>query len=175
MATELAKTPPTSLASAGAEVSDWYQEGIVAGMIGAATVAVWFLILDTFRGHPLYTPSLLGTALFGGREVLTAPETLTASFQMTLLYTWVHGLVFVVIGGLASLLLGRAEKNPDWGFGILLLFAIFMFGFVVVTMSFAEPVLHALTWPAILLGNFLAAVAMGTYFWRRHPDLTIRP
>jgi hypothetical protein len=144
-------------------------------MIGAATLAVWFLMLDTFKGRPLFTPSLLGTALFRGGEGLTAPETLTVSLQMTFLYTWVHGLVFGVIGGLAALLLGRAEKNPDLGFGILLLFAVFMSGFILITMLFAEPVLQALTLPAILLGNLLAAMAMGAYFWRRHLYLIIRP
>ena len=175
MAIELTKTPPTSSASVGAEVPDLYKEGMVAGIIGAATIAVWFLILDTFKGHPLYTPTLLGTALFGGVKVLTAPETLTASLQMTLLYTWVHGLIFVIIGGAASLLLGWMEKKPELGFGIVLLLAAFMFGFIAVTMLFAEPVLQALTLPAILLGNLLGAVAMGAYFWRRHPYLTIRP
>ena len=41
-----------------------YQDGIVAGILAAIAVAVWFLIFDTARGHPLYTPSVLGTALF---------------------------------------------------------------------------------------------------------------
>jgi hypothetical protein len=26
-------------------------------------------------------------------------------------------------------------------------------------------------WPAVLVGNLLAAAAMIAYFWRRHPDL----
>jgi hypothetical protein len=34
------------------------QEGIVAGVIGAATVAIWFLILDTLKGRPFYTPTV---------------------------------------------------------------------------------------------------------------------
>ncbi len=43
-----------------------YLEGIIAGVIGAATIAIWFLILDTIDSRPLYTPSVLGTVLFGG-------------------------------------------------------------------------------------------------------------
>ncbi len=175
MATEPGKTLPTSLAGPEAEVSNLYQEGIVAGLIGAATIAVWFLILDILWGRPLYTPSLLGTAIFGGREALSNPQTLTVSLQMVFLYTWIHGLVFAVIGGATALLLSWVEKNPDLGFGIIILLAVFMFGFILITMLFAEPVLHALTWPAVLLGNLLAAIAMGAYFWRRHPSLTIRP
>jgi len=40
-------------------------------------------------------------------------------------------------------------------------------------MLFAEPVLRVLTWPAILIGNLLAAFVMGVYLWRRHPRLRI--
>jgi hypothetical protein len=150
-------------------------EGIIAGTIGAAVIAIWFLILDTYNGRPLLTPAVLGTALFGKGAGLASPETLPISFEIVLMYTWVHWLVFVVIGGLASWLLGAAEKNPDVGFGILLLFIIFMGGFIAVAVMFAEPILHVLAWPAILVGNVLAAAAMGAYFWRQHPHLVIRP
>ena len=59
------------------DTSKFYVEGIIAGIIGAATIAIWVLILDTINGHPLYTPTLLGTALFGrgehsGKEICTA-------------------------------------------------------------------------------------------------------
>jgi hypothetical protein len=94
---------------------------------------------------------------------------------MVILYTWVHGLVFCVVGGIIAWLLSVAERQPNAGFGILLLFVVFEFGFLAVTLLFAEPVLHALTWPAILVGNLLAAAAMGTYFRSRHPDLRISP
>jgi hypothetical protein len=80
-----------------------------------------------------------------------------------------------VIGGIAARLLAVAERQPNAGFGVLLLFVFFEFGFLVVTLVLAEPVLQALTWPAILGGNLLAALAMGAYFWRRHPGLQIFP
>lgn len=153
-----------------------FQDGIVAGAIGAGTIAIWFLILDTVAGRPLYTPTLLGTALFRPNDLAGLLKAGTAlSFDMVLTYTWVHGLVFCVLGGIASWLLTLAEKNPNLGFGVLLLFVVFEFGFLVVTMLFAAPILGALTWPAILVGNLLAAGAMAGYFWRRHPNLTIWP
>lgn len=164
----LAKSTPS-------EISTTYTEGIVAGVIGAAVIALWFLILDTINGRPLYTPSVLGTALFGGREGLSSPGSLAISLDMTLMYTWVHMLAFCVIGGVASRLLRLAEENPNLGFGILLLFAFLEFGFTAAAFLFAEPVLHTLAWPAVLVGNLLAAAAMGAYFWRRHPDLVIWP
>lgn len=175
MTTEAGKARPIPSASPTPETTRLYQEGIMAGIIGAATIAMWFLILDTMKGRPLYTPTVLGTALFRGRESLASPESLAVSFEMVLMYTWVHVLLFCVFGGIASRLLGSAEKNPNLGFGIILLFVIFMYGFIAVASLFAESVLHALTWPAILVGNVLAATAMGGYFWHRHPKLTIRP
>jgi hypothetical protein len=151
------------------------QEGLIAGVLGAAVIAVWFLIIDTVAGRPLHTPTILGTAIFRGGAGLTSPETVPVSLEMVVLYTWVHALVFCVIGGVAARLLAVAERQPNAGFGILLVFVVFEFGFLVVTLLFAEPVLHALTWPAILGGNLLAALAMGAFFWRRHPTLQIFP
>jgi hypothetical protein len=151
------------------------QEGLVAGLLGAATIALWFLLLDALRGRPLLTPSLLGTAIFGGGAGLDAPASLTVSMEMVVLYTWVHALVFAVVGGVAARLLAIAERRPHVGFGILLLFVVFEFGFLLAAMLFAEPVLRVLTWPAVLAGNLVAAVVMGAYLWRRHPGLTIWP
>lgn len=173
-------TPPSAMKSVltrsdPEEISRLYLEGIVAGVIGAATIAIWFLILDTVNGRPLSTPTVLGTALFRRGEGLGSPESLPISFEMVLLYTWVHGLVFAVIGGVASRLLQLAERNPNLGFGILLLFVVFEFGFLSVATLVEGRILQALAWQAILVGNLLAVAAMAGYFWRRHPNLKIRP
>ena len=168
-------TAPTRLDSRSAEISRLYQEGIVAGVLGAAVVAVWFLILDTIAGRPLYTPTVLGTALFRHGAGLDHPETLAVSFDMVVVFTWVHVLVFGVIGGVASHLLAIAERRPNLGFGVVLFFVIFEFGFVTVLMVFAQDVLHALAWEKVLVGNILAAGAMAVYLWRRHPHLHIAP
>lgn len=157
------------------ELSSVYGEGIVAGLLGAATVALWFLIVDTINGRPLYTPTVLGTAVFHGGAGLEHPETLPISFEMVMLFTWVHALLFAAVGGVAARLLAFAEHTANVGFGIILLFVIFEFGFVAVTMILAEGALSSLAWPAVLVGNLLAAGVMGAYFWRRHPNLQIEP
>ena len=156
-------------------MSTIYEEGIVAGLIGAATIAIWFLLLDTIAGRPLYTPTVLGTALFRERAGLASPESLPVSFEIVLWFTWVHVLVFVVIGGAAAWLIRLAERDPNFGFGILLFLVVFEFGFIGISLAFADAILHAVAWPTILIGNLLAAAAMAAYFWRRHPHLTIWP
>ncbi len=171
MVTERAVTNP-SAASDTSTASAVVSAGAIAGIIGASTIALWFLILDTASGRPLYTPSVLGTALFrGGIDLATRP----VSLEMVLVFTWAHVLHFLLIGVAASYLLSMAERHANLGFGIVLLFVVFEFGFVVASMLFAEPVLQALAWPAVLVGNLLAAAAMGLTLWRWHPGLRILP
>ena len=157
------------------QIAGTYAEGIRAGLVGAVTIAVWFALLDLWRGQPLFTPTVLGTAIFRSGAGLDDPATLAPSFEMVVSFTWVHMLVFLLVGMGAALLLERAEHDSHAGFGILLLFFIFEAGFMAACMLFAEPVLQALTWPAIAVGNLLAALTMGAVFWRAHRSLTVQP
>ena len=77
--------PPAAL-----QTTQFYQEGMIAGALGALTIALWFLLVDTVAGRPLWTPTVLGTALFRGGAGLGTPETLTVSLEMVLMFTWVH-------------------------------------------------------------------------------------
>jgi len=167
------------MSSSGAErqasATGVYAEGILAGLMGAATIAVWFLALDSIKGRPFYTPSVLGTALFRGGAGLEHPQALAPNFEMVVSFTWVHVLAFLLIGVAASRLLEFVERNPSFGFGVVLLFVFFEFGFLLVSMVLAEPVLRGLTWSEVLGGNLLAATAMAAVFWRRHPRLAIQP
>lgn len=94
---------------------------------------------------------------------------------MVLLFTLAHGLAFVVIGLIAALLVRLAERNANYGFGIILFLVFFLSGFFFVSMVFAAELLRALTWPAVLAGNLLAVAAMTVYFGRLHPGLRMRP
>lgn len=175
MAIETDNPNLAAIPSAKSVVSGLYEQGIVAGILGAATIAVWFFLIDFFNGRPFYTPNVLGTALFRGGAGLDQPQNLPISLEMVLVYTWVHALVFCAIGGLVSKLLDLAERNVHAGFGILLLFVIFEFGFVGAALIFAEPILRALAWSSVLIGNLLAAAVMAAYFWRHHPRMKISP
>lgn len=152
-----------------------YIEGGIAGFIGATILASWFLLLDTLNGRPFYTPTLLGSALFRSNHAAWELQTIGVSLEMTLMYTWVHLLIFIAVGGVASWLLYYAESNANLGFAILLLFVIFVFGFVGVAFLVAEPVLGLLAWPAVLVGNLLAAAGMASYLFYRHRSITILP
>jgi hypothetical protein len=152
-----------------------YLEGIRAGLVGASVIAVWFLLVDTFAGRPFYTPTVLGAALFHGGAGIENESAVTPSLELVAGFTWVHYLVFMLIGIGAARLMALAERNPSLGFGIVLFFAVFEFGFLLASMVFAEGILQRLAWPAVVVGNLLAAVGMGVVLWRGHRQLDIQP
>jgi hypothetical protein len=175
MAAESRVSDPAVAAEPAAETTAVYVEGLLSGIVGAAVIAAWFFVLDLVRGRPFYTPTMLGTALFRHGTGIESSSGLAVDFEMVASFTWVHVLVFLLIGTVAARLLALAERHPSFGFGVVLLFVFFEFGFFLACMVVAEPVLRALTWSEVLVGNLLAAAAMAAVLRRRHPRLAIRP
>src|SRR5712691_3600766 len=142
-------TPPTvrdssQVSAPPLDTTRVYQEGIIAGIMGALSVALWFLVLDVAHGRPFYTPTVLGTALFGRGVWPATLETLPPSFEMVAMFTWVHVLAFAGVGVGVAYLIAVAERHPNLGFGIVLMFVILEACFTVAMMIVAEPVLRAL-------------------------------
>ncbi len=152
-----------------------YVDGFFAGIIGAAIVAVLFLFIDTVKSVPLYTPTVLGTGLFVGAEDLAVPEQVQLSFRLSLMYTGVHGLVFIVLGVLGAQFVLLTKNRLNLGLSILLLFLILELGFLGTWYFVAAEVLNQLTWTVVLLGNLLAATGMAIYLNLRNPSAGARP
>src|SRR5256885_13691303 len=85
------------------------REGIFAGLIGAAVVAVWFLLFDLWRGQPFLTPGLLGAAVFQG---VTDPTGVHPAVGNVVGYTIIHGLAFIAFGVVAASLMAVRERQP---------------------------------------------------------------
>jgi hypothetical protein len=147
-----------------------YLDGAIAGIIGAAIVAIWFLFLDAVTRLPLYTPTVLGEGLFLGEQGLVSNEGGHASLKLTLMYSGVHGLVFIVLGVIATYLLLLPKRNVHLGLSLLVLFAILELGFVGTAYVLAKPVLDELAWPIVLIGNLLAAAGMACYISLRRTN-----
>src|SRR5689334_14961902 len=85
------------------------REGLTAGAIGAASVAIWFLLLDVLKGHIFFTPAALGSALFYGAsgvsEVRVTPGVLAG-------YTLIHVAAFMIVGIIAARLMTGADEEP---------------------------------------------------------------
>jgi hypothetical protein len=148
--------------------SRYFREGVIAGLIGAALVAVWFLIYDAARGRPFRTPSLLGAATFEG---VTNPSTVPTAAHLVLPYTVLHGVVFAMIGVLIAYLIVSAQREPSRVLMLFIALMSFEIAFLAVVTWLAHPVLDELAWWAILVGNALAAGGMLIYLRVGHRAL----
>lgn len=144
------------------------REGVIAGLLGATGVAVWFLIVDTMSGRPFYTPAMLGTAMLslfgkaGGEGMLTH----------VLVYTVIHGAAFIAVGLVLAFFVHQAEREPEVLTALIILFILFELGFYIGTALLAEsPIFGRLAWYQVAIGNTIATLAMGVYMWRAHPKL----
>jgi hypothetical protein len=140
-------------------------EGIAVGVLGASSVALWFLVVDLVAGAPLATPVAMGSAMFGlpaaGEAGWIAPF---------LAYTAFHYTAFVLVGLLATHSTHVAERRPEILALFAVLFVVFQVGFYGMTaVLHMTHVLGALTWYQIAAGNLLATTVMGGYLWRAHP------
>jgi hypothetical protein len=144
------------------------REGLVAGLLGAAIVAVWYLAIDTAAGRPLHTPNVLGGVFFrgdanpGAREVVPG---LVAGF------TVIHLFAFAVVGVVVTQVVHLASRNLALRMGLWI--------GLVVSFCFTAGLTYMLTtatgerfplW-TVIGGALLAGLAMGWYLWRRHPRL----
>lgn len=143
------------------------ENGVLAGMIGATTVAVWFLALDLLtRGMPFYTPSLLGSILFAG----AAPEEVTGLNGAAIFaYTGLHGILFLCAGVGLAWMFAEFERNPQVGLVLLLLFVTLEAILWGVGVSIIPALAGAVGAWAILVANVASATAMFVFLLRRHP------
>ncbi len=144
------------------------RDGVTAGLIGAGVVALWFLILDSVVGRPLYTPAALGSAFLYGAS---ASDAVLVSPGTVLGYTLFHIAAFIVFGIVVSALVTQVEKFPPLVFGLIMLFVVFETFVIFMVAILGVWLMDELAWWAILVGNLLAAVSMGAYLWRAHPLL----
>jgi hypothetical protein len=144
------------------------REGVAAGLIGAAAVAMLILVFDVAGGAPLQSPAILGSVILKG---VRDPSLVTVSAGPILGYTVLHGLGFIAVGLIAALLVAMAEREPAMVMALLIFFAAFEVFFLALIAFWALPVLGVLAWWEILAGNLVASAAMLYYFHRRHPGL----
>lgn len=145
-----------------------WRDGIVAGLMGAAGVAVWFLAVDTISGRPFYTPVLLGRAVLGvlGRGIESH-----GTLFFVLGYTLLHVIAFTVVGCIGSSLLVASRSVPQVAVGVVFFFAVFEVGFYLLAVFLSEPaILGGLAWYQVVAANLVASGVMGTYLLRRHPE-----
>jgi hypothetical protein len=142
------------------------EDGILTGIIGAAVVAIWFLVLDTARGQMFLTPSLLGSVVFLGQS---PDDVIAVNPFIIFAYTGLHGVLFLIAGVVIARMFALFEQNPQFGIVILLLFLLFesiLFSFAAAVFPNLIGAIGAL---AVGCGNLFAAIAMFWFLIRRRP------
>jgi hypothetical protein len=144
------------------------REGVVAGFIGYAAIALFYAALTwLMRG------SVLTTARFLGGWLVTPEAAARVPLAPVLAFNALHLVVLVLAGLAVSWLVYETERHPDaW-------FLAFFGG--VVGLVIAEVVFLVLTpgptmlpWWSVLAANALAALGMGGYLARSHRRLLRR-
>jgi hypothetical protein len=143
-----------------------WRDGVVAGLLGAASVAVWFFLLDVLNGRPFFTPAVLGAKVlqltggeFGGRGL---------AFHVVV-YTLIHVAFFVALGIAAAAATNRMERKPSAINGFLVLFAILEAAYLAgVGFAASSELFGAYAWWQFGIANLVAALLMGRYIWQTH-------
>lgn len=149
-------------------------EGAASGLIGALAVALWFFLRDLLEGRPFHTPFALGhglAALLQGRAALAAAPGDSFPGSMVFIYSVVHGTAFIAAGAACALVLDYARRNPGWELYAVLFLGTLGIWFTFLSMTLVGVLLSAVTIPDILIAHLLAALAMGAYFWKKHPEV----
>ena len=142
------------------------RDGVIAGLIGALSVAAWFFALDALAGRPFFTPAVLGAAVldllggeFGGRGLVLH----------VVVYTIVHVIAFVAIGIAATAATNRMEQQPRAVTGFLILFILFELTYLLgVRVAAASELFGTYAWWHFGIANLIAALLMGRYIWSTH-------
>ena len=142
-------------------------QGLVAGFIGYAAVALFFAIVNVIAGRsPFFTAAFFGNALFYG---VRDPAAVTIWPGPVFAYNGVHLLMFLVLGMIASWLAYLSERGPQfWYIGaILFLFVVFhLYGFVLLVTGGVQTVIP--TW-TVFMSTVLAGALMFAYLVWVHP------
>ena len=144
-------------------------EGVLAGVIAAAMVAVVFLVIDMASGHTLRTPTQLGGMLL--TLIGSAPAAPGDIATPLALYTLFHFIAFIVVGIIVASIVQVTMRQPS----AVLLFVIVFFAFEVVFTGFVAFLdatsTSGITHYQVAIGNLVATIAMAVFFTARHPRL----
>jgi hypothetical protein len=156
-------SPPTPHRGGGWAI---VEDGVLAGVAGACVVAVWFLLVDSVRATPFFTPNLLAHVVFTDTSVEAVAG---ISLTMVFAYTGLHLVLFLVAGLLAAAMFSVFEDNPQFGMVLLLLTLLFLSVLTGLEIAMMPALVGVLgTW-AVTIANLLAAVAVFAFLCRRRP------
>ena len=141
-------------------------ESLYVGVLGGSAVALFFLVADLFDGRPFFTPSLIGSVLFGG---VAAEDVAKVHLDAVAYFSIVHIAAFTGLGAAICFLVREVElrsRNPV--LVLLVLFAVIEAAFFVVAPLAMPGVIARLGMARVAAANLLAAGTMALFFMLSH-------
>ena len=152
------------------------RDGIAVGLIGYASVALFYTIFDVLAARrPLHTVNVLGRAVFRGLRdpaVLQFPVDLDRTAILE--YNTLHLTLAMAIGFVVAVLIAFAEQNSaqrrlvQFMIGAGYLLTVAMVGLL------TAPMRDLLPWWSIVVANAVAMVLAGAYLLAKHPAFRFR-
>lgn len=162
----------------GHAFADYAYDALYVGFIGGGLVALFFLVYDLIsRGMPFYTPSLLGSVLFGAEPAGAE----TVNMMAVALYSLVHFFAFGLLGIFLSLLTHQLEirgRHPVLLIGLV--FLLLQIGFWLAASVALPGVVERIGQAPIAAANLIAAIGVATFLavthrprlWQREKPVT---
>jgi hypothetical protein len=149
------------------------RDGIVVGLIGYASVALFYSAFDMLASRGMfYTVNLLGKALFRGlRDPAVLMFPLEIDVSAAFMYNAVHLAAALIIGVVVTTLVGMAEQYPSRRTFVWIILVAGFFVTVAVVATLTTPIRPMLPMWSVIAANAFAAVIAGAYLLSRRPGL----
>jgi hypothetical protein len=148
--------------------ADLVFDAFFGGALAGSAIALFFLILDVLQGRPLFTPSLIGTALFTDAD----PSAVTAiRLVMVAYFSVVHFAAFFALGGAMSRLFtwsAIVHRHPAVVAGAV--FLILTLTLAVADLLLMPGVIAAIGVGRVLAANLVCGCVMAWFIRRAHTD-----
>ena len=149
------------------------REGVIVGLIGYATVAVFYTVFDVLAARGAgFTLELMGKVVFRGARdpaILQLPPTPDPGAMVG--YNLLHLVVSLAVGLFVAGLISRVEERPTLAVPVVLTLVA---GYLITILGIGrlvQDLTPLVPWWTIVIVNTLAAVAGALYLSRVHPDL----
>jgi hypothetical protein len=149
--------------------SEILTHGVLAGLLGYATVVVFYAVWNALHGRsPFYTAALLGATLFYG---LRQGAEVVVWAGPVLAFNGVHLVIFLGVGLLAAWIATESERGAHYwyiGLSLLVYGSIHVIGLV---LWIADPLRDRLPIWSAVVASVVALGAMAVYLFGVHPRL----
>jgi hypothetical protein len=148
---------------------DTIWQGIIAGLIGYASVALLVGVMDVFQGRSFFfTAALLGEAVFHG---LRDPAQLVVWPGPVFAYNGLHLVTFLAFGMIAAWLAYLSERGSQYWYLAVVLYLLVLAHLFAAVMLLTEELRGVIPEYEIWIPSIVAGTAIAVYLLRVHPAL----